>query len=51
MVESESIRKVKVLVFIGLDGLGALPADDAIDQIWVMSVLEGLCVISSKAVI
>jgi hypothetical protein len=41
----------KRLVFICLGWLGALPADDTIDQIWIVSVLESLCVISSESVI
>ncbi len=41
----------KVLSFMGLGWLRLLPADDAINQIGVMSVFESLCVIACKAVI
>lgn len=41
----------KRLVFMGLGWLRLLPADDAINQIGVMSVFESLCVISSESVI
>jgi hypothetical protein len=39
------------LFFMGLGWLRLLPADDAINQIGVMSVFECFCVISSESVI
>jgi len=37
--------------FHGFVLVRVLPADDAIDQIWVMSVFECFCIIACKAVI
>ncbi len=41
----------KRLVFMGLGWLRLLPADDAINQIGVMSVFECFCIIACKAVV
>lgn len=41
----------KRLVFMGLGRVGVLPADDAINQIGVISVFECFCIIACKAVI